>query len=107
MSLQPTAMRLCRFIPGRAFQSRAGELPDLAGQQRGHPPSPRCDSGRGGTANVRLIVDKFDADRASEMMALFRQHLALMLMFSWLKRIAQLLRRGVDAFADRATIRRR
>ena len=62
-----------------AFRSRAGELLDLAGQlaKSAANASPRAVQVAGGVPPMfgSYQPDKFDAGRASEMMALFRQHL--------------------------------
>ena len=64
----------------RRFRSRAGELLDLAGQiaRSSANASPHAVQVAGGVPPMfgSYQPDKFDADRASEMMALFRQHLA-------------------------------
>ena len=63
-----------------AFRSRAGELLDLAGQlaKSAANASPRAVQVAGGIPPMfgSYQPDKFDAGRAIEMMALFRQHLA-------------------------------
>ena len=62
-----------------AFRSRAGELLDLAGQlaKSAANASPCAVQVAGGVPPMfgSYQPDKFDAGRASEMMALFRQHL--------------------------------
>ena len=63
-----------------AFRSRAGELLDLAGQiaRSSANASRHAVQVAGGVPPMfgSYQPDKFDADRASEMMALFRRHLA-------------------------------